>query len=159
MKTQTTPAVDKRGAVEMLRRYIATRSGMDRRLYQRDARDVDGARAFRSDYNGILRDGRDARRMLEFVASRDGITVADILAARNGNGRLEFVSTDTGAVRLDYTAGQFFATEYRAAACGLLAGLIRRYLADGNPVCIGREAIRLAARGYFGRGIASRWFS
>lgn len=154
METATAPTIQKAQVVETLRRYIGQRSGIDRRNYQRDYRDVDGYRAFMADRREIMRDGRDARRMLEWIAGRDGITAADMLSARNGNGRLEFERTETG-YRLDYTAGQYFATEYRAAACGLLAGVIRRYLAacGYSPEHIRREIV-----GTFGRGIASRWF-
>lgn len=156
MQPETLPAVDKSTAVEMLRRYIGQRSGIIRGNYQRDYRDADGYRAFVADYREILRDGRDARRMLEFVAGRDGITAADILAARNGNGRLEFTTTAAGRLCLDYTAGQYFATEYRAAACNMLAGLIRRYYREGGNT---PEFIRRELTGIFGRGIVSRWFT
>ena len=156
METATAPTIEKAAAVDMLRRYIGQRSGIDRRNYQRDYRDADGYRAFRADYREILRDGRDARRLLEFIAGRDGITAADIVSARNGNGRLEFERVANGW-RLDYCAGQYFATEYRAAACDLLAGIIWRYFRDGGnapaPSYIRREAVE-----HFGRGIAGRWF-
>lgn len=157
METATAPTIDKPAAVDMLRRYIATRSGIDRRNYVRDYRDADGHRAFMSDYREILRDGRDARRLLAYVAGRDGISAVDILSASNGNGRLCFEHIDGTAngYRLEYTAGQYFATEYRAAACNLLAGIIRRYLRDdGNTA----DDIRRIAAGQFGRGIAGRWF-
>lgn len=158
METATATTIEKAAAVDMLRRYIATRSGIDRRNYQRGPTDDDGRRAFLSDYRDILRDGRHARRMLEYIAARDGITAADILSARNGNGRLSF-ETIPGTVngwRLEYTAGQYFAVEYRAAACGLLAGIVRRYLSacGYSPADIRREAGRA-----FGRGIAGRWFA
>jgi hypothetical protein len=158
METATAPTIPKAAAVDMLRRYIATRSGIDRRNYQRDYRDADGYRAFMADYREILRDGRDARRLLAFIDGRDGISAADILSASNGNGRLCFERIDGTANgwRLNYTAGQYFATEYRAAACGLLAGIIWRYLRDdGNTAA----DIRRIAAGYFGRGIAARWFN
>lgn len=152
----TLPTISKAAALDLLRAYIGQRSGIDRRNYQRDYRDADGYRAFMADYREILRDGRDARRMLEFIAGRDGITAAEILSARNGNGRLEFEPHGAGGVKLDYTAGQYFAVEYRAAACGLLAGVIRRYLlgCGYSAADIRREAARL-----LGRGIAGRWFA
>lgn len=154
METATAPTIEKAAAVDMLRRYIGQRSGIIRGNYMRDYRDADGYRAFRADYREILRDGRDARRMLEFIAGRDGITAADIVSARNGNGRLEFEHTAAGW-RLDYCAGQYFATEYRAAACGLLAGIIRRHFAacGYSPEHMRREIV-----GVVGRGIAGRWF-
>lgn len=158
METATAPGIEKAAVVDILRRYIATRSGIDRRNYQRDYRDADGYRAFMSDYRDILRDGRDARKMLAFIVARDSITAADILAARNGNGRLAFerVPGTVDGWRLEYTAGQYFAVEYRAAACGLLAGIIRRHLADGGNSA---DYVRREAAGFFGRGVAARWFA
>lgn len=157
MATATAPTIEKAAAVDMLRRYIATRSGIDRRNYQRGPTDDDGRRAFLSDYRDILRDGRHARRLLEYIAGRDGITAADILSARNGNGRLCFerIAGTANGWRLEYTAGQYFAVEYRAAACGLLAGIIRRYFSacGYSPEHMRREIV-----GTFGRGIAGRWF-
>lgn len=158
MATATLPTIEKAAAVDMLRRYIAQRSGIDRRNYQRDHRDADGRRAFMADYRDILRDGRDARRMLAFIAGRDGIAAADIVSASNGNGRLCFerIGDTLNGWRLEYTAGQYFAVEYRAAACGLLAGIIRRYFSacGYSPEHMRREIV-----GTFGRGIAGRWFA
>lgn len=134
----------------MLRAFIAQRSGIDSREYGGDRQ------AFLFDYRRMLRDGRDARRLLAWIESRGGITAAEIEAAQGFSGRLQFETDDSGRLRLDYCTGQYFPTEYRAAACSMLAGLIWRYLADGGNSA---EFIRKAARGYFGRGIASRWFA
>lgn len=155
MKTET--QTDKQTLVKMIRAFIAQRSGIDRREYQRDWRDTDGAAAFMADYRRILRDGRDARRLLEYVAARDGMTAAQILDARSGNGRLEFVHVGDG-LRLEYCAGQYFPTEYRAAACSMLAAIIWRYIGEDYPDD-GAEEMRKAARRIFGRGIAGRWFT
>jgi hypothetical protein len=152
-----TKTASKENLVEMLRRFIAQRSGIDRRNYQSDWRDTAGAAAFATDYREILRDGRDARRLLEYVAGRHGITAAQIVNATSGNGRLEFVYAGDG-LRLDYCTGQYFATEYRAAACSMLAAIVWRYLADDYEND-GAAEVRKAARRIFGRGVASRWFS
>jgi hypothetical protein len=138
-----------------LRRFIAQRSGIDSRNYIRGPGDVDGRRAFLADYRGILRDGRDARRLLEWIDGRPFSISADDIAARARGGRLE-LSADRREWR--YTAGQYFAVEYRAAAARLLAGIIWDYLADGYPVD-GAESIRRRARQIFGRGIAGRYFA
>ncbi len=150
--TTTTP--DRAAILSGLRRFIAQRSGIDARNYIRGPGDSDGRAAFMSDYRGILRDGRDARRLLEWIESRESIT-ADDIASRAHGGRLEL--TDDRR-EWHYTAGQYFAAEYRAAAARLLAGVVWDYLADGYPAD-GGDAIRRRARQIFGRGVASRYFS
>lgn len=147
--------VEKQVLCDMLRKFIAQRSGMDYRNY--------GSReSFMEDYRPILQHGRDARRLLEYVEKRDGITADDIIRATSGNGRLEFCKLGDG-LRLDYCTGQYFPTEYRAAACSMLAGLVWRYLVDGYSDLpnTGEQAaaIRQRARRLFGRGVASRWFA
>jgi hypothetical protein len=151
MTTETVTATVSRTAIlEGMRRFIAQRSGIDPRNYIRDYRDVDGRRAFNLDRYTIARDGRDARRLLSFVAARETIS-ADDIAAR-AHGRLE-LSGDRRTWH--YTAGQYFATEYRAAAARLLAAIIWDHLRDGGNSA---EFIRREACGYFGRGIAARYF-
>jgi hypothetical protein len=152
-----TKAASKEKLVEIIRQFIAQRSGIDRRNYQRDWSDKAGAAAFMADYREILRDGRDARRLLEYVAGRDGITAERILATSSGNGRLDWCYRGE-KVGLDYCTGQYFPTEYRAAACSMLAGLVWRYLADDYENNAADE-VRKAARRIFGRGLASRWFA
>lgn len=144
--------LEKQSLCNMLRAFIAQRSGIDSREYGGDRQ------AFLSDYRRMLRDGRDARRLLAWIESRDGIAAAEIEAAQGFSGRLQFETDDTGRLRLDYCTGQYFPTEYRAAACSMLAGLIWRYIATDYPTD-GAEEIRKAARRIFGRGIASRWFA
>jgi hypothetical protein len=152
-----TPAVEtvtRDAILDGLRRFIWQRSGIDARNYIRDYRDADGRRAYNADRYAIGRDGRDARRLLEYVAAAQLIT-ADDIAARARGGRLE-LSDDRRT--WNYTAGQYFAIEYRAAAARLLAGVIWDYLADGYPAN-GGDAIRRRARQLFGRGIGARYFN
>jgi len=151
METET-ETVARDAILDGLRRVIAQRSGIDWRNYFSDGRDADGRRAFNSDRYTIARDGRDARRLLEYVAAATLIT-ADDIAARARGGRLE-LSDDRRTWH--YTAGQYFATEYRAAVARLLAGVIWDYLRDGHDTA---DGIRRRARQIFGRGIASRYFN
>lgn len=154
METRTdTPNVETRTEIlSGLRRLIATRSGIDRRNYQRDYRDAEGAAAFRADYRTIARDGRDARRLLAWVETRAGIT-ADDIGRRAGPGDRLSLSADR--TEWNYCAGQYFATEYRAAVCRMLSAVIRDYFREGGYT--GDEIARVARR-EFGRGIASRYF-
>jgi hypothetical protein len=59
--------------------------------------------------------------------------------------------------RLDYCAGQYFPTEYRAAVCRALASVLWNYWRDGGRYTA--DQIRAAAKSNLGRGITRRWFN
>ena len=131
--------------LEALARFVAQRSGIDGRNYG-------GSReAFLGDYRRILRDGREARallRVVELSTCLPDSILADVLKT----GRLTW-----DGKRLDYCAGQYWPTEYRAAVCRALASVLWNYWGDGGRYTA--EQIRAAARSNLGRGIARRWFN
>jgi hypothetical protein len=130
--------------LEALARFVAQRSGIDGRNYG-------GSReAFLGDYRRILRDGREARALLRVVELSTCLPDS-ILADLLRSGRLTW-----DGKRLDYCAGQYFPTEYRAAACRVLASTLWVYWSDGGRHSA--DQIRAAARQNLGQGIASRWF-
>jgi len=133
------PAVDtlKLAIVDALDLWIRQRPGLEPGNYIRDWRDVDGRRAYRAESRSITRDLHHARAMLRYVELRPSNTP--------GHG-------------LDYTVGQYWPTEYRRAACGVLSSAIWDYLREGMSEPTG-DAIRAAARRELGATIAGRWFS
>lgn len=152
MKTEIT---NKPAMINALSAFISKRSGIDRRNYWTGSycasRD-----AFLGDYRPILKHGKQARKLLSFVSRRD-ISAEDLLSASQSafSGRLSFVFRGDSAA-VDYTPGQYFPTEYRRAACAVLARAVWDYFRTGcnySP-----EQIRKAARREFGRAIASAWF-
>jgi hypothetical protein len=130
--------------LEALARFVSQRSGIDGRNY--------GSReSFLEDYRRILRDGREARvllRVVELSTCLPDSILVDLLRS----GRLTW-----DGKRLDYCAGQYFPTEYRAAACRTLASALWCYWSDGGRHSA--DQIRAAARRHLGRGIAKRWFN
>lgn len=150
MKTET-PATDKAAILSALRAWIAQRPGFDPCNYD--------AAGYRADCRRVARQRRDALEMLRFVelsASITGPMLADSFR-HSFSGRLSW-----NGVRLDYCTGQYWPTEYRAAAAAVLAGAIWAWLR--NECCPHDEPhkgdwIRSAARRNFGRSIASRWFN
>lgn len=136
--------------VTALYRFVNQRSGIEWANYG-------GSReAFLSDYRPILKRGKQAREMLRFVELSPSIGVKELSeASRAYSGRLQF-KADKGAVRIEYTTGQYFPTEYRSAACAVLAQAIWDYFGKD---CETAEDIRKAARRNFGRGIAREWFN
>ena len=122
-------------------RFVSQRSGIDPRNY--------GDReSLMSDYRPMLRAGRDARTMLSFLRRCHALT-PEMFADAIRSSRFDF-----NGQSLEYTTGQYFAVEYRANACRVLASVIGRYLVPEGAW----KARQDAARREFGRGIASRWF-
>ena len=152
--------MEKKQIIAALRAFIAQRSGLEFANYG----DVTSNRA---EQRSITRDGAQARELLRAVELRDSITAQDIiLATRHAfSGRLNIAQRDDGAVTVDYCAGQYFPTEYRAAVCAVCASALWHHMrADysagfeqsaGRPVT-GAE-LRAAFRREYGRAIASRW--
>lgn len=132
-----------------LRKFINQRSGIEWGNYG-------GSReAFMGDYRPMLKHGAQARKLLNEVERTAEISEKDLIdASRAYSGRLQFTETPEG-VRVDYTTGQYFPTEYRNAACAVLS----RALWD----CWVKELasaveVQRRARRYFGRAIAKTWF-
>jgi hypothetical protein len=145
----------KQQMIAALRAFINQRSGIEFANYQ--SGDWKQSRAcFMGDYRPILKHGRQARTMLRAVELRDSITARMIQAATRAYcGRLQIVERD-GAVGVDYTTGQYFPTEYRSAACAVLATVLWDYW---QPDCKTGDEIRKQARREFGRAIAAKWFN
>jgi hypothetical protein len=145
----------KEAILSAIRAHIAQRSGIDFRNYQSGDYQA-SRRAFLGDYRPILKHGRDARALLDFIENRDEITAENIKeATRAFSGRLSLVERGD-SVAADYCTGQYFPTEYRAAACAVLALAVWDYWRED---CESGEEIRKRARRRFGRGLASRWFN
>lgn len=154
---ETTTRTERDDILDCLAAFIGQRSGIVTRDYASDWRDKDGLAALRSDQAKIARDGKQARELLASVRRRS-ITADDLKAALRDafSGRL---SWDGEAKRLDYCTGQYFATEYRAAVCSVLATAMWRYWRSDMPDDCTADDIRRKARAEFGRAIASRWFN
>jgi len=139
--------------LDALSRHISQRSGIDARNYFQSWNDTEGRKAFNTEYREILREGRDARTLLYFVRRSVTITAERILQATKHaySGRLTYNAEKD---RFDYCTGQYFPTEYRAAACAVLASVLwtwcERFTGDDKRTYFRRE---------FGRGIQSRWFN
>lgn len=126
--------------------------------------------SYRSECRKIARDKREAQALLAAVAIREySITADDLMrAARSAySGRLSFVETEKGGVRIEYCTGQYWPTEYRRAACAVLASTLWEALREQPIEYLGGaefngsrgDAIRLYFRRQFGRGIQERWFN
>lgn len=158
MRKHTTKEMNmtKQAMLNALRAFINQRSGIDFRNYQ--SGDWKQSReCFMGDYRPILRHGRHARTLLRAVELRDSIKAKHLLEASHSaySGRLQFIERD-GKVAVDYCTGQYFPTEYRNAACAVLASVLWHYW---QPDCKTGDEIRKRARSEFGPAIAKTWFN
>lgn len=148
--TQDRPiTANRQTLIAALYAFIGQRSGIEWGNYG-------GSReAFMGDYRPILRHGHHARQMLRYV-ELSGITAEALIEATSAFcGRLQFIQRDNG-VGIDYTTGQYFPTEYRNAACAVLARAIWHHW---RPDCGTGDDIRRRARREFGRAVESTWFN
>lgn len=156
--------MNKTALMTALYRWIAQRPGLDPRDYIRDWSDNDGRATYRSEARSITKDRRHAQALLDYVASRDSITAEDIIAAsRNAFSRRLTIEplNDGEGFSIHYCTGQYWPTEYRRAACAVLASAIWDWLRENLPPETEHkgDAIRKAARLELGRTLAARWFN
>lgn len=152
--------MNKQAIINALRAFINQRSGINFRNYQ--SGDWKASReSFMGDYRPILKRGKQAREMLRSIELRDSITAENILSAtRAFSGRLQIVER-AGKVEVEYCPRQYFPTEYRSAACAVLAQCLWDYWRENGADTIGAspEYIRKQAGRELGRGIAKDWFN
>jgi hypothetical protein len=117
-----------------LRAFINQRSGIEFGNYG----DV---KAFRAEQRGIQKDRREALELLRAVELSDGIDADALLKASRSaySGRLTIKEVKGGysdpkdrtyrdsMIEIDYACGQYFVTEYRRAACAVLASALWEY--------------------------------
>lgn len=178
MLTTTHPSKDQ--IIALLYAWISQRPGLEFGNYG----DIT---SYRAEVRSIGKDLQHARILLGAV-ERSGITAEQLMAAfpRAFSGRLtlEAHPNKPGAWRLSYCAGQYWPTEYRRAACAVLASALWDYKrehcmpAPSGKVTVSHgvgafahesehdsiegkspgDWLRHSFRREFGRGIASRWF-
>jgi hypothetical protein len=138
--------------------------------------------AYRSEMRSITKDRRQAMELLRVVENCDAITAADLMQACSAySGRLQIKRNTKNQWCIEYCAGQYWPTEYRKAACAVLAAALWNYAA-AHVMPEPRGKITLTHGSYatthddiegktpgdwlrhyfarkFGRGIASCWFN
>ena len=141
--------------INAMRAFIAQRSGIKFADYI-TGNNAESRRLFREDYNKMLRDGADARKLLAAIEHRDGITAENILASFRAHvSCLDIVKDAQENITIDFTPGQYFVTEYRAAACYRLAAvLLDHLLAQAYTI----ETAKKYLAWKLGRAIVNRWF-
>lgn len=149
----------KRQLLEALAAFIRQRPNLEFGNYG----DV---KAYRAEARSIARDKRDVEMLLAVVAMCGSITAEDLMRAADGaySGRLQFKWNDYSMPYIDYTTGQYWPTEYRRAACAVLASALwedKRKHVCNYPIVEEPMGgwLRRYFRERFGRSIANRWFN
>lgn len=135
----------------LLRRWINQRPNLEFANYG----DVS---AYRADQRRIAQQKADALALLAYAENTSYDVAAQLPDAfRHAfSGRLSY---DAETQTLDYTTGQYWPTEYRAAACAVLAMAIRRaWIEEGADSDLPDFSVRVKASRLFPRGIVARWF-
>lgn len=116
--------------------------------------------SYRAELRAIARDKRDAQTLLTAVEFSP-ITVDQIKEGfRAYSGRLTWEEDGKGGGRLTYCTGQYWPTEYRKAACAVLAQALWDEARDSLPEDTPEPGNVIRARflRLFGRSIQARWF-
>jgi hypothetical protein len=154
MKNAVVNTITKENILTLLEEWINQRPGLDPRDYGWGR---DGWLNYRQESARITRQKQDALILLRAVEYSQ-ITAEDLIKAfRAYSGRLQLAHNEKGHY-LEYCTGQYWPTEYRAAACAVLASALWDYhrpdYADDDHA---GDKLRAMFKRRFGRGIASRW--
>jgi hypothetical protein len=152
MTTDTDTNADKEKLgqmLEQLHRFIRQRPGLEFGNYG-------DATEYRRELRGITRDKRDAEAMLFCVWRSLMVTKTLQEAAQQAfSGRLRWNSE-----MWEYDVGQYYCTEYRRAACAVLArALWLHWSSAWSATPFSAESVRAEAKRSLGVGIAKRWFN
>lgn len=146
----------KEAILAALDKFVAQRAGIEPGNYG-------SWKDYRAESRSVTKDLHHYRELRRYVAWHDSIT-GDMLAAafRDAySGRLTCVLRDSGAVELEYCTGQYSPTEYRRAACAVLASAVWSWFRDCLPPVDSMsrgDRIRHMASKEMPRAIADRYF-
>lgn len=139
-----------------LRDFVNSRPGFDPYNYSTAA-------SYRSDTRRAQQDRTDALRLLDYVERHHGnyTDPAEYLADACRDAFMGRLSWDAETGQLNYCTGQYYPTEYRAAACAVLSlAVYRSWITDATMAGqeMTRDKARQIANRRWGRRLA-RWFN
>lgn len=158
----------KQEILELITRFINQRPGLEFGNYG----DIS---SYRSELRQITKDRAQGIELMNYVAWHDSIDADRLVAAFKDaySGRLSLVQKGEKWA-LEYCTGQYWPTEYRKAACAVLASAIWEWTRecampapDSKPEGADRtyggksagDWLRSHLRREFGRSVQSRWFN
>jgi hypothetical protein len=145
--------VKKENIIAALHAFANQRPGLDFANYGEVS-------SYRQEYRRITRQLCDFRQLVRFV-EMSGITGEEIEASAKSafSSRLSLVERGD-KVGVSYCTGQYWPTEYRAAACAVLANALWQYHRADIPKDAEKpgDLLRAKFRRMFGANIQKRWF-
>lgn len=132
MKKETTiTAPDYSGTIEKLKAFVEQRPGFEFVNYG-------SMKYYKADYSKALKDKNSFYEIL--ALAQNFVTYSELqetlfIYLKRNSGRLTLDENNN----LQYCVGQYFPTEYRAAACRILAGLVWDIVRDQYPKFTGTE--------------------
>jgi hypothetical protein len=129
--------------------FVGQRGGIDPRNYG-------SWKDYRQEQRQVTRDAHDFRELLRQVSWRSDVGADELRRAFKAaySGRLTLEDDGT----LSYCTGQYFPTEYRRAACAVLASALWEVTRERLPNDTACD-LRLHFRKLFGARIAERYFN
>lgn len=158
-----TTELTKDTVLNLLRAWINQRPGLEPANYGFPAYDheswLEARRAYNSESRRITQQKNDALTLLRAVELSSGITVNDLQNAfRAYSGRLELTQDKKGEWQLEYCTGQYWPTEYRAAACAVLGLALWDYhRSDYKDEENAGDKMRAMFKRMFGKRIQESW--
>ena len=111
----TTTTTEKELILSTLGKFIAQPPRLEVGNYVSSGNDRQGWRALRQERRGITRDLKTAKFLLPMVQAQVPLGIL-LESFRAYSGRLEW-----NGIKLNYTTGQYFPTEYRKSVCAVLS--------------------------------------
>ena len=138
------PEGQKAAILSALRSFVAKRPGFEPCNY------YGAPAAYRADSRKATEDRHDAEALIRYIELRGSISGEDLALALS-SGRLIWDGKE-----LEYTTGQYWCVEYRAAVCRALTTVVwSQFLGDCAD---GHEGVMRAAKRNFSRRIVRKWF-
>lgn len=123
--TYAAPDTLKANILEALRVFIRSRPGLDYANYG-------DAQTYRAELREITRDLKEAQTLLDAVERSHDLTGQALIDAASMafSGRLNIQPVEGDKVRIHYTTGQYYPTEYRRAVAAVAASALWDYVRE-----------------------------
>lgn len=119
------PDTLKANIIETLRVFIRSRPGLE-------AANYGDTQTYRTELREITRDLKEAETLLKAVERSHGLTGKNLIDAASlaFSGRLNIQPVEGDKVRIHYTTGQYYPTEYRRAVASVAASALWDYVRE-----------------------------
>ena len=150
MNRHTQPTATSLSPADLLCKFVDQRPGMDPMNYG-------SWKDYRRESAEVTRDRNDFYQLFTFALRKLGAPALDVAIEKNlknTSGRL--FMDESG--KLGYHTGQYFATEYRPAACRVLVEILWNHTRESRPELTTGHDLRAYFRLEFSRRVSSGYY-